>query len=165
MDSPRVVVALAAGLGSWSDSATKVISYVRPGVSPVILTAVSPAATLLLPLSAPPSPLQYTWYPVTGAVGVQETLILVGLACTALRSVGESTAVGEKRVLINMYSYVGLYTKIMFCSNYLYKTTGEMLHSLPTTVRLLVLAEGVLMLDTLNTYSPSSLPVTVSVWV
>ena len=41
----------------------------------------------------------------------------------------------------------------------------EMLHSLPTIVRLLVLAEGVLMLDTLNTYSPSNLPVTVSVWV
>ena len=70
----------------------------RPGVRSLILTALSPAPTLILPLSAPPSPLQYTWYPVTLAVGVQETLILVRLTCTALRLVGESAAGSEKRV-------------------------------------------------------------------
>ena len=95
MDSLRVIVALAAGPGSWSESATKVMLYVSPGVRPVIVTAVSPAPTLILPLSAPPSPLQYTWYPVTVAGGAQETLILVRLTCTALRSVGESAAVDE----------------------------------------------------------------------
>ena len=39
----------------------------------------------------------------------------------------------------------------------------EMLHSLPAIARLLLLPEGVLMLDTLHSYSPASLPVTVSV--
>ena len=117
LGSPKV--ALVIGLGSWSENVIRVMSYVRPGVRSLIVTLVSPAPTLILPLSAPPSPLQYTWYPVTLAGWVQETLILVRLTCTVMRSVGESAAVGEKRVLIFMYSYVGLHTS----SNYLYETT------------------------------------------
>ena len=72
----------------------------RPGVRSVIVTAVSSALALILPLSYPPPPLQYIWYPVTVAGGVQETLKLVRLTCTALRLVGEPAAVGGKRTWI-----------------------------------------------------------------
>ena len=54
------------------------------------------------------------------------------------------------------YSYNNCVHVCLFC---------EILYSLPITVRLLLLPEGVLMLDTLHWYSPTSLPVTVSVWV
>ena len=62
-----------------------------------MVTAVSSAPTLILPLSGPLPSLQYTWYPVTVAGGVQETLILFGPTCVALKLVGEPAAVGEKR--------------------------------------------------------------------
>ena len=73
------------------------MSYVRQGVRSVIVTVLSSAPTLILPLSAPPPPLQYTWYLDTLAAGVQETLIQFGPTCEALKLIGESAAVGEKR--------------------------------------------------------------------
>ena len=66
---------------------------------PLIVTAASSAPTLILPVSAPPPPLQYTLYPDTVAGGVQETVILV-TTCTALILVGESAAVGDKTASI-----------------------------------------------------------------
>ena len=74
-----------------------VMSYISPRVRPVMVAVLSPAPILMSPVSAPPPPFQYTWYPDTVAGGVQETLIVVKLTSTALTSVGESAAVGEKR--------------------------------------------------------------------
>ena len=80
--------------------------------------------------------------------GVQETLKLLKLTFTALKLVGKLATVGEKgsdNLSISLQNHVQ--------------------DSLPTTVRFLVLPEGVLLLDTLHSYCPGSLPVTVSVLV
>ena len=88
----------------------------RPGMSPVIVAVLSSAPTLILPVSAPPPPFQYTLYPDTVAGGVQETVILVTLTCTALIIVGESAAVGEK-MASRIATFVCLNTTVMSCSN------------------------------------------------
>ena len=80
----------------------------------MIVAVLSSTLTLILPLSAPPPPLQYTLYPDTVAGGVQETLIVVKLTSTALISAGESAAVGEKEHFYSMYSYIHLHTNICF---------------------------------------------------
>ena len=77
----------------------------------MIVTVLSSVLTLIWPLSAPPPPLQYTWYPVTVAGGLQEILKLVGSIRIALRLEGEPAAVSEKEhcddtPIITVYMYV-----------------------------------------------------------
>ena len=52
-----------------------VISEIRDKATDTNI-AILPAPTLILPLSDPP--LQYTWYPVTVAGGVQKIIKLLG---------------------------------------------------------------------------------------